>query len=241
MIPPSRRAIHLRMPTLAACSAACLALLVAVGLQQPAVSVGLRWKPGPRSPGLEFIPLDPTDMPAFDFNGTGRDSWPSWITWTLLVLAVLTILITVFRWYLAIRRTPATRAARIGADVSGPIEVDARILQSGLAAAIELLDSDRPPGNAVVQAWQGLEDAAAAAGLTRHPAETASEYTARILYRSRRSADPIAVLLSLYQRVRFGEHEPTAGEIAIARNALALLVELWQADLPERRTLRAGR
>ena len=131
--------------------------------------------------------------------------------------------------------------ARVGADAGMPTEANATIVQSGLVAAIELLASDRPPGNAVVQAWQALEDAAAAAGLTRRPAETASEFTARILYRSRRSAEPISVLLTLYQRVRFGEHEPSADEIIAARESLAVLFELWQADLPERRALRTAR
>ena len=63
----------------------------------------------------------------------------------------------------------------------------------------------------------------------------------RLLYRSRRSAEPITVLLSLYQRVRFGHHAPTTDEIAAARNALAILLDLWQADFPERRSARAAR
>jgi hypothetical protein len=92
-----------------------------------------------------------------------------------------------------------------------------------------------------VRAWQGLEDAAAAAGVTRRPAETTSEFTARILYRSRDSAEPIDVLLALYQRVRFGGHSPDASEIVAARDSLAALVDLWRTDLPERRPATVAR
>ncbi len=230
------------MPTLVACAAAGLALVTAVGLQAPAVSVGLRWRPGPPSRGLDLIPIKPDENYEFAFEVQPDSGWPDWLLWVLAALVVVAILYAVARW---IRRrtrlTPAVSIVRTGADTGVLSEADARILQSGLAAAIQILISERDLGNAVVQAWQGLQDAAATAGLERRPAETTSEFTARILYRSRGSAKPIAVLLSLYQRVRFGEHSPTADEIAAARDSLAVLVELWRADFPERRAKRTAR
>jgi hypothetical protein len=229
------------MPTLAACAAASLALLVAVGLQAPAVSVGLRWVPGPRSRTLDLKPLDLSWDMKMAGDGQGDDRWLSRLLWVLAALATAALLFALVRWLLRLTRRPATTVARTGADGQAPTEAEARILRSGLAAAIEILSSERDLGNAVVQAWQGLQDAAAEAGLTRRPAETASEFTARILYRSRGSAAPIAVLLSLYQRVRFGEHTPSAAEITAARESLAVLVELWQTDLSERRPTWRGR
>jgi len=231
------------MPTLTACAAACLALLVAVGLQAPAVSGGLRWRPGPRSRTLDLFEVDlgeGIELPDF---GPRADSWPPWVTWVLAALVGLIILAALLRFLRRrMRRAPASNVARMGADSGMSSEADARILQSGLAAAIDILTAEhREPGDAVVQAWQGLQDAAAAAGVIRRPAETASEFTARILYRSRRSAGPIAAFLSLYQRVRFGEHTPTADEIAAARDALTTLVNLWQSDFPERRSLKVAR
>ena len=208
------------------------ALVIAVGLQAPAVSAGPRWHPGPR--------FRPKDIPIEPFTIDGEipvfppgDGWPAWATWVLVVLVAFLVI----RWIRHLtRRPPRTNAARIRTDSGVLSEADAQILKSGLAAAIERLSSsDRDLGNAVVQAWQGLEDAAAEAGLHRRPAETASEFTARILYRSRKSTEPIAVLLDLYQRVRFGEHTPDADEIATARHSLEVLVGLWQADFPERR------
>lgn len=230
------------MPTLAACAAACGVLLLAVGLQAPAVSVGVRWTPGPRSRTLDLVPFDADMVMELPTTAPRDDRWPSWLTWLLAALVTTVLLVALQRWLrLRQRRAPARTATRIGGDTRPPGEADAQVLQSGLAVALELLTETRDPGNAVVQAWQSLQDAAAAAGLTRRPAETASEFTARILYRSRGSATPIAQLLSLYQRVRFGEHTPSAAEIAVARDALAVLVELWQSDLADRRLLKVVR
>ena len=225
------------MPTLVATAVASLALVIAVGLQSPAISVGLRWTPAPR--------FRPRDIDIKPLDGFGPDpllhlsvGWPTWTTSVLATLVALALLAVLVRWLFRLTRLPPRmNIARLGADSGVLSEANAQILQSGLAAAIEILSADgadRDLGNAVVQAWQGLEDAAAAAGLHRRPAETASEFTARILYRSRRSAEPIAALLSLYQRVRFGEHYPTADEIATARHSLDVLVGHWQADFPKR-------
>lgn len=231
---------RLAMPTLAAFAAAGLALVVVVGLQAPAVSVGLRWTPSPRSRTLTPFEID-LDGPGFEFAGS-EIRWPPWVVWIVYTFAAMVILYGVVRWLRhLLRRGPARNVARTGTDVGSPSEADARIVRSGLAAALVILDSERSATDAVVLAWQGLQDAAAAAGLERRPAETASEFTARILYRSRGSAEPIAVLLSLYQRVRFGHHAPDAVEIAAARHSLATLVELWQSDLPERRPKKAIR
>lgn len=228
---------RLALPTLTACAAAGLALVVAVGLQAPAVSVGLRWEPPERSRLWEPPKLELGDVFIKSVDRALTDNalpaWMGWVLASLVVLAVLYALGHLIRRLAS--RADAVTLVRMGAESGVTSEAEARILQSGLAAAIQILNAERHPGNAVVQAWQGLQDAAAEAGLHRRPAETASEFTARILYRSRRSTEPIAVLLSLYQRVRFGEHAPTAVEIAAARDALALLVELWQADFPKRR------
>ena len=228
--------MRIRMPTFAACTAASIALLVVVALQAPAVSTGLRWEPGPRGRALELPPINPRVMPPLEF-ASGGERWLGRASWALMALITLAVLRGLHRLLPHLmRRVPATTAARTATDAEASTEPNARILQSGLAAAIALLDSHRPPGSAVVQAWQSLEDAASVAGLSRRPAETTSEFTSRILNRSRRSAAPIAVLLSLYQRVRFGEHEPTPADTAAARDALTLLVSLWQIDMPERRT-----
>jgi hypothetical protein len=159
----------------------------------------------------------------------------------VVVLAILAALVRLL--LLRTRRADRMNVAGLGADSRAPSEADALIVQSALAKAIDILraEADRDPGNAVVKAWQSVQDAAANAGLKRRPAETATEFTARILYRSRRSAAPISVLLALYHQVRFGEHTPGADEISAAQHALAVLVELWRTDFPERRAAKAAR
>jgi hypothetical protein len=226
---------RLQMPTLVVCSVAGLALVTVVGLQAPAVSVGLRWRPEPPNV-LELPPIDIGQ--GFEFGPLAGGSLPLWLAWALSVVVGLLLLLWLRRVlpYL-LRRAPAMNVVRMGADSLAPSEADARIVQSGLAAAIDILaaEGERDPGNAIVKAWQGLQDAAASGGLNRRPAETASEFTARILYRSRGSAAPISVLLELYHRARFGEHTPSEREIAAAQHSLAVLVDLWRADFPERR------
>lgn len=217
-----------------------------MGLQAPAASVGLRWQPTehPREL-LDFPPLNLSW--SFPLAGERQaNAWPAWVSWALaavLALAVLFALARVIHHLIRhlMRRAPLVSVVGTSSDPGAPSEADAKIVMSGLASALQILNSERSSSDAVVQAWQGLEDAAAAAGLKRRPAETASEFTVRLLYRSRRSAEPITVLLSLYQRVRFGHHAPTADEIAAARSALATLLDLWQGDFPERRSARAAR
>ncbi len=229
---------RLLLPPLAAAS---FALVVAVGLQAPATSVGFRWKPTQIERKLKPLELEPGKI-AFDTSGPADDNWLSWLLTILMALAALAALRVLVRWLLRrTRRAPALTVARTGADAGSPSEADAQIVRSGLAAALHILTTEPYSGNAVVRAWQGLQDAAALAGLERRPAETASEFTARILYRSKRSAEPIAVLLSLYQRVRFGHYSPSEAEVAAARESLATLVDVWQADLPERRPSKVAR
>lgn len=224
-------------PTLLACAVAGFVLVVAVGLQAPARSVGLRWKWTLRSRRLPPISIEPFDRGVIEIAGSGGlDPWRfSPLAWILAALVAFGILIWITR---GIRRnprsSPAINLTGMGPDGGVPREANAQIVHSGLAAALQTLTLERDPGNAVVRAWQGLQDAAADAGLNRRPAETTSEFTARILYRSRNSAEPIDMLLSLYQRVRFGNHHPDAGEIASARDSLSALVKLWQTDLPDR-------
>jgi len=237
---------RLAFPRLTISAAASLALVIAVGLQAPATSVGPRWQPTQRP--LELLEIPPLPF-GFGLPLAGEEQangWPTWLTWALAVIVALAILFAfarVIRHLIRhlMRRAPLVNVVGTAADSGAPSDADAKIVMSGLASALQILDSGRSPSDAVVQAWQGLEDAAAEAGLKRRPAETASEFTVRILYRSRGSTEPITLLLSLYQRVRFGHHAPTTDEIAAARSALAILLDLWQADFPQRRTARAAR
>lgn len=224
------------MPTLVACALVSLVLLVAVGLQAPAASEGLRWEP---SPQRSFRRYDPFTGFGIQLPTFADKAWPAWVGWLLIglltigIVALVTMIVVLVS---RIRPAYAITVAATGADSNRVGEPDAQVVETGVVAALAILAaSERDSADAIVRAWQKLQDAAAAAGLDRNPAETAAEFTARLLYRSHESAEPIALLLSLYQRVRFGEHLPDAREIDAARGALAKLALLWKTDLPEQR------
>ena len=81
-----------------------------------------------------------------------------------------------------------------------------------------------PPGDAVISAWLVLEAAAAACGTRRGPAETASEFTARVLAAHDVDADALADLRARYHRARFAGLA-TAADADAARAALARIEE----------------
>ena len=63
------------------------------------------------------------------------------------------------------------------------------------------------PRNAIVAAWLGLETSAAATGLPRLPAETSTEYTARVIGVWHVDPERLADLAALYREARFSVHE----------------------------------
>jgi hypothetical protein len=188
--PPRARApvrSRLRLPTLAACLTLFAALVVIVGRQTPAVSTRVRWSTQRQLRKIEIAPIKPMVLSP---NSKARQSGNQWLRWIasglalLIGFAVLRVLLR--RVPARVRRRRALRLTNPATAASPEGEADARVLATGLAAAIAILRAEQDFGNAVVKAWQGLEDAAAMAGLNRHPPETASEFTARILYRSPR-------------------------------------------------------
>ncbi|WP_081790391.1 DUF4129 domain-containing protein [Nocardioides sp. URHA0032] len=82
-----------------------------------------------------------------------------------------------------------------------------------------LIEADTPR-NAVVACWHRFEAQAAAAGVERHPWETSSEYTMRVLDLVDAHQPAVSRLGSLYREARFSEHEVTE---AHRQEALAAL------------------
>jgi hypothetical protein len=62
------------------------------------------------------------------------------------------------------------------------------------------------PRNAIVAAWLDLEGSAAATGLPRQPAETSTEYTARVIAVWAVDREHLADLAALYREARFSVH-----------------------------------
>ena len=95
--------------------------------------------------------------------------------------------------------------------------------------ALQTLDEEREPTDAIVRAWLGLQDTAAESGIVRGPAETPTEFTSRILGRVFADDRAVRTLLRLYLRSRFGDHPATATDVQAAREALQALADSWPA------------
>ena len=156
---------------------------------------------------------------------------PSWVgdvvrqVATLLLaatVAVVAVLLVrgLLRW-LAARRLRRSVAVRRG----GPGEV---LDEVRLEVAVVLSDridgallSAVPPRNAIVACWLQLEDDVAASGIPRHPAETSTEFSTRVVAERSVEPGPIGELAALFREARFSEH--SLGEEHRARAVDALL------------------
>src|SRR5207253_2820783 len=73
----------------------------------------------------------------------------------------------------------------------------------------QLLLDTASPRNAVVACWHRFEAQAEAGGVGRHPWETSSEYTIRVLDLVDAHQPAVSRLAALYREARFSEHELT--------------------------------
>ncbi len=91
-------------------------------------------------------------------------------------------------------------------------------------ARLALLRSGEPR-NAIVACWVDLEDSASAAGLPRHPAETAAEYTIRVLHTWDVAPAALGGLAELYREARYSRHPITEEHRADAITRLTTIHE----------------
>ena len=122
------------------------------------------------------------------------------------------------------------RRGRRGRRGGGDDDTDFAVLAPADAVAQEMLrdaDAQRDelatagtPRNAVVACWHRFETQAAAAGVARHPWETSSEYTMRVLDLVDAHQPAVSRLGRLYREARFSEHELTEAHRQQALDAL---------------------
>ncbi|MGN6444588.1 DUF4129 domain-containing protein [Amnibacterium sp.] len=148
----------------------------------------------------------------------------------LAALVALALAVLLIRLLLSAARGRRRRLGLEGAAAQGadPLVADAPAVLRGIAAALVAFAEDREPGDAVVRAWLGLQQAAEDAGFARSPAETPTEFTGRVL--SRTGADRVALstLLDLYLHARFGDGTITPADATAARQALRALEASWE-------------
>lgn len=214
-----------------------LVVVAAAGLQGAARFTGLRWvidmDPGAPSPvPMPSASLRPSAAPGG--AGIAGEAGPAMAA--VAIAAALLAAFLLWRWLRRRARGPRIGLRRVGAllaPAEAPIraaptpEPDAPAVRSGIELALGALDAEREPSDAIMRAWMGLQQTAEESGITRYGAETATEFTQRIL--SRVSADDRAIrtLLRLYLRTRFGDHPITAADVASARESLRALADSW--------------
>ncbi|WP_022880762.1 DUF4129 domain-containing protein [Gryllotalpicola ginsengisoli] len=129
-------------------------------------------------------------------------------------------------------------AEGLGWQVSGTepeAEPDAPTVARGLRRALDLLEEQREPADAVVAAWLGLQQAAEESGVERRPAETPTEFTERVIARVRADRDAAGRLVDVYQAVRFGGRAVTPADVEAARGAIRALLDSWHEPAVGRR------
>ncbi|MFI2102405.1 DUF4129 domain-containing protein [Isoptericola sp. NPDC019693] len=235
MAPPTRTRRAAARRTLAPLAAATLALLVVLGaatatpwrFSLPDVALPAPTASDPvvdRRPG-QLVPSD-QEPPSTDV-----------ITWIVVALSVAgALLVAVLLWLLARRavRALATPEEDDDADDLTPghattatvADLPLPELQDAVTTALARIDAAATPHDAVVAAWVALEDAAAEHGTRRDPAQTTTEFTARLLTAHRHDgrtvpATDVDTLRRLYQHARFTDRPVAPDAVHAARTALS--------------------
>lgn len=126
----------------------------------------------------------------------------------LALVALLFVLYRAGRWawqtYDA-RRRPPPPPEDVEFDVlEGPRRLVEEITRDAAEQRRVLLEGS--PRNAIVECWHRFEQQAAGAGLERHPWETSSEFTLRMLDLVAADSGAVAELAVLYREARFSTH-----------------------------------
>jgi hypothetical protein len=228
-----------RTPVIVVATVLGLVVVAAAALQGRAEFTGPRWSPEfsiRSSPDHALIERmqRPTGLasPVAQPAAVDVDMTLLWIIGLLVVLVGAALL-----WRYLVRRArapePVPANAVLTASEAAPAFDDDEqaappVVRRGLAAALEVLETERVPADAIVRAWLGLEQAADDSGVHRRTAETPTEFTARIIGRVGVDPADVNTLVTLYQDVRFGGHAGDAGDVRAATNALQRLREAWR-------------
>lgn len=176
-----------------------------------------------RSPAPVLPTLPSTTMPPTSTGPPEGSSGLSAVFGVLLALlavavAVLIISLIVVAIRSAFRRPSLTRHTE-ASFAAPPVPDD---LLSGARQRLDLLEAGEPR-NAIVAAWLDLERAAGETGLPRQPAETSTEYTARVIGTWEVDRSRLGDLGALYREARFSAHRLDEGHRRRAIDDLTVL------------------
>jgi Domain of unknown function (DUF4129) len=216
-------------------------VVAAAGLSGTTHFAGPRWLPNlkvPRHTPVLVKPPHQSTVTAPQPPGQhGASSFPlgQLLLWIVVGIAAVGVAVLLWRWWVnrpsraATARRPVVAMATSEVPVQPEPEPDTPALRTGIELALQVLDEQREPADAIVRAWLGLQETAEESGIVRRPAETPTEFTSRILGHAFTDDRAIRTLLRLYLQTRFGDHRATADDVAAVRSALQELVRTWRA------------
>lgn len=225
------------------CAALGAVIVAAAGLQGLAQFTGPRWVPTP--PDVTHAPQAPDEVAPTTTSAPGplpASDVDIAITAALVVvlIVIVVIVIAVLLWriirdhrvrvQIGLRGAEANGLARAPADEDE--QIDAPSLRSGIDEALRILEEDREPDDAVIQAWLGMQRVAEESGVQRQAAETPTEFTRRIMNRVFTDDRAITTLLNLYLRTRFSDRPISPADVSRARDALQRLADTWVETAP---------
>jgi hypothetical protein len=215
-------------------------VVAAAGIAGTTHFTGPRWLPHWKSSlhtqaHRTLRPVSPTfSLPRTSLpKSTGHFPLGTVVLWIAVAIAVVGIAALIWRWWARRPSLPAYSWHPVAVTATSEVvtesepEPDMPVLRTGISLALQMLDEQREPADAIVRAWLGLQETAEESGIVRQQAETPTEFTSRILSRAFADDRAIRTLLRLYLRTRFGDHPVTTEDVAAVRWALEELVRTW--------------
>lgn len=212
-------------------------VIVAAGIGGTSHFTGARWFPhlgGARRTSVVTVPAArATAPPARPRPRHHSVTVPLWLVVLAMVVVVIGVAALLWRFWTRRRMPSSPMPHRVSAQVRPVVaaepEPEPEALLTGIELALRALDEQRDPADAVVRAWLGLQETAEESGIVRHPAETPTEFTSRILSGAFADDRALRTLLRLYLRTRFGNHPPTTDDVTAVHDALQHLLANWRA------------
>jgi len=178
-------------------------------------------------------------MPGMTLPPDSGTSW-DWLPMVLAILAGLAILALLARLiYRVVKALLAARIAKLspadhlgaGAGLPG-VRFTPQEVTDVVEEALHRLDAAPTTEDAVILAWLAFEEAAGRHGMARHPAQTATEFTAEVLEQSAVPVADTVLLRGLYHRARFSTAAIGTAEVQQARQALEHIARVLEGRHP---------
>jgi hypothetical protein len=202
-------------------------------LQAPTATASPPQLPRPTPPQQRQTAGTATQAPELsDLKGSNL-TWVDTLLTVLVVMIALIGLALLARWIWRNRGLAHWRGRPSPAEAPFETLPEVSIALANDAPAQLATLEEGSPRNAIVACWLRLEEVAGQAGVPAHPAETSTEFTARVL--GALAFDPAMIngFAGLYREARFSRHD--LGEPA-RRSAVAALRSLYDdigaSDIP---------